>query len=360
MQSKDFANLANAGGNREFQVILGLPRNGSAVVKSRTEAALIARIVRALAGQSKPPGLIIGPGDDAALLSPRSGSRLVVTCDSFFETTHFYRNLHPPGMVGFKALARAASDLAAMGATPRFYFLALALPPSLAGIWLDKMLAGMARAARRLRLSLAGGDTSAQPAVSLTLTVVGETPHSTVVTRNGARAGDRLFVSGKLGEARLGLELLRRGKRRGPWAAPFLRRHFYPQPRIELGRWLAQNKLASAMIDISDGLSTDLHNLCRASEAGARIYAGHIPSVAVPPMTGLRADALRFALHGGDDYELLFAVPSRLAHRIPVSFRGLPLSCIGEITRGPAILLHDAGGKSRLLRSEGWDPFRPR
>lgn len=327
---------------------------------SRTEAALIARILRALTGQSKPPGLIIGPGDDAAVLSARSGSRLVVTCDSFFEKTHFYRNLHPPDVVGFKALARAASDLAAMGATPRFYFLALALPPSLAGIWLDKMLAGMARAARRLGLSLAGGDTSAQPAVSLTLTVVGEILDGTAVARDGARAGDRLFVSGRLGEARLGLELLRRARRHRPWATPFLRRHFYPQPRIELGRWLAQNKLASAMIDVSDGLSTDLHNLCRASEAGARIYAGHIPAVAVPARAGLRADALQFALHGGDDYELLLAVPSRLAHRIPVSFRGLRLSCIGEITREPTIFLQDANGRSKPLRAEGWDPFRSR
>jgi thiamine-monophosphate kinase len=330
------------------------------VVKSRTEAALIARIVRALAERSKPPGLTIGPGDDAAVLSPRPGSRLVVTCDSFFEETHFYRNLHPPDVVGFKALSRAASDLAAMGATPRFYFLALAMPASLAGIWLDKMLAGMARAARRLGLSLAGGDTSAQPTVSLILTVVGEIPQGLAVTRGGALAGDRLFVSGRLGEARLGLELLRRGKQRRSWATRFLRRHFYPQPRIALGRWLAQNKLASSMIDLSDGLSTDLHNLCRASEAGARIYTGQIPSVAIPRMAGLRANALQFALHGGDDYELLFAVPSRLAHRIPASFRGLRLSCIGEITGGPAILLQDANRKSKPLGAEGWDPFRAR
>lgn len=330
------------------------------MVKSRTEAALIARIVRALAGRGEPPGLTIGPGDDAAVLSPRPGSRLVVTCDSFFEKTHFSCNLHPPDVVGFKSLSRAASDLAAMGATPRFYFLALALPPSLAGVWLDKMLAGMARAARRLGLSLAGGDTSAQPTVSLILTVVGEIPRRMAVTRGGAHAGDRLFVSGKLGEARLGLELLRRGQWRRSWAKPFLRRHFYPQPRIHLGRWLAQNKLASAMIDISDGLSTDLHNLCRASDTGARIYSEQIPSLAVPRMIGLRTDALQFALHGGDDYELLFAVSSRLAHRIPASFRGLRLSCIGEVTPGPAILLQEANGKSKPLRPEGWDPFRSR
>lgn len=330
------------------------------MLKSRTEAALIARIVRALTGRSQPPGLTLGPGDDAAVLSPRPGSRLVVTCDSFFEKTHFYRNLHPPDAVGFKALSRAASDLAAMGATPRFYFLALAMPASLAGNWLEKMLAGMARAARRLGLVLAGGDTSAQPVVSLTLTVTGEVPRGRAVSRAGARPGDRLFVSARLGEARLGLELLRRGQSRRTWAAPLLRRHLYPLPRIALGRWLAQSKLASAMIDISDGLSSDLHNLCRASEVGARIYSGQIPSVAIPRVAGLRANALQCALHGGDDYELLFAVPSRLAHRIPASFRGLRLSCIGEITRGPAILLQDANRKSKPLRAEGWDPFRSR
>lgn len=323
-----------------------------------SESTVITRVFRALGAGRKSPGLQLGPGDDAAILAPRPGMQWVVTCDSFFEQTHFLPRVHPPDVVGHKALARAASDLAAMGTTPRFYLLALALPPSRTGAWLDHMLTGMANAARRLNVHLAGGDTSAQPAVSLTLTVLGEVRRGLAVTRSGARPGDHIFVSGRLGEARLGLELIRRGLWRRQLAAPFLDRHCYPVPRIELGRWLAQRRLASAMIDISDGFSSDLHNLCRASDVGAVIHSERIPFAGIPRIAGLRADALRFALHGGDDYELLFAVPARATHRIPAQFRGLPLTCIGEITKGKAIVLRNPLGRPKPLRPEGWDPFR--
>jgi len=327
-------------------------------LQSGGERALLARIFRALGAGGKSPGLLLGPGDDAALIAPRQGMQWVVTCDSFCEQTHFLLHGHPPDAVGYKALARAASDLATMGATPRFYLLAMALPPALTGAWLNRMLTGMARAARHCKLRLAGGDTSAQATVSLSLTVIGEAPRGFAVTRGGARPGHRLFVSGTLGEARLGLELTRRRLTRHREAAPFLRRHCYPEPRIELGCWLARNKLVSAMIDLSDGLSTDLHNLCRASGVGACIQSERLPAVAVPRIPGLRADALKFALHGGDDYELLFAVSSRVAHRIPASYRGLRLTCIGEVTRRKSVMLQDAAGKRDSLRAEGWDPFR--
>jgi thiamine-monophosphate kinase len=245
-----------------------------------------------------------------------------------------------------------------MGATPRFYLLALALPPSRAGKWLDGMLAGMAKAARRLGMTLLGGDTSAQSSICLSLTVIGEIGEGLAVRRIGARAGDGLYVSGVLGQARLGLELLRRGAGQERRARLPLRRHFFPQPRVELGRWLAQHRLASAMIDLSDGLSSDLHRLCRAGGVGAHVDASRIPCTRLPLMPGLRLDALQLALHGGDDYELLFAVPRRLAHRIPARFRGLRLTRIGEITKPRAVLLQDEHGQSKPLRSAGWDPFR--
>lgn len=326
------------------------------LVRPASEVTLIDRIVRELGRRAAAPRDLSGPGDDAAVLGVRQGMHWVVSCDWFSEQTHFLPAIHPPEAVGYKALARASSDLAAMGASPRYFLLALALPPARTGRWLDQMLAGMRHAARRLGVTLIGGDTSAQRTVSLTITVIGEVPPGRAISRSGARPGHRLFVSGKLGEARLGLELLRRGDRRRRFAAPFLRRHFYPQPRIALGQWLARNRLPSAMIDVSDGLSTDLRNLCRASGVGARLLSTRIPRVAVPPTLSL--DSLRLALDGGDDYELLFAVPPRLAHRIPARFQGLRLSCIGEITRRKALLLETPAGTCRLIRPQGWDPFR--
>lgn len=322
-----------------------------------SETAIIERIVRRL-GTRAVPREIIGPGDDAAVIASQPGRQWVVSCDSCFEKTHFLVDVHPAPVVGYKALARAVSDLAAMGATPRFYLLVLALPPSRAGKWLDGMLAGMADAARQLGLTLLGGDTSAQNSICLSLTVMGEIEKGLAIRRNGARAGDALFVSGVLGQARLGLELLRRGVGQGQGAKQLLRRHFFPQPRVALGRWLAQHRFASAMIDLSDGFSSDLHNLCRASAVGARVDAHRIPRVSLPVMPGPQPDALQLALHGGDDYELLFSVPRRLAHRIPERFRGLRLTRIGEITKRLAILLQDEHGRSKPLRSAGWDPFR--
>lgn len=331
--------------------------NRGETLKRASEHVLIDRILGKFHTRGRAPG-VIGPGDDAAVIAPRSGMQWVVSCDSFFADTHFLPDIHPPDVVGYKALARATSDLAAMGAAPLYFLLALALPPSHTGKWLDRMLAGMARAARGLGLQLIGGDTSAQKVISLSLTVIGEVRRGQAVTRQGARPGDLLFISGVLGKARLGLELIRRNFWRRKSLTRILRAHYFPQPRIALGQWLARNRLASAMIDLSDGLSTDLHNLCGAGGVGARIRADRIPRVASPAIREARLDALELALHGGDDYELLFAVPRRLSHRIPRRYQHVALTCIGEITKQKAIRVETSSGSSQPLRAHGWDPFR--
>jgi thiamine-monophosphate kinase len=336
-----------------------------------SESRLIERVVRKLPSQIA-GGLRIGIGDDAAVLRPRVGADWVLTTDAFLENVHFLLRVHPPEAIGYKALARATSDLAAMGARPRFFLLSLALPPSCTGKWFNRFLDGMARAARSFGLVLAGGDTTRNPLAAINLTVIGEVVPGQAVLRSGARPGDSICVSGTLGEAELGLRLLQRGGHKFParskWSPhprknlkSLLQKHLYPEPRLALGEWLAKNGTATAMIDTSDGFSTDLAHLCEASGVGARVWAARIPKVTMPnDLRKLNLDLLRLALDGGEDYELLFTVPRRLARRLPRAVRGVPVTIIGEITRGRRVLLIDDAGREKTLRPQGWDPFRKR
>lgn len=322
-----------------------------------SERSLIARV-----GKKVPSGaggdLRVGIGDDAAVLRLRGGKDWVVTTDAFLEGVHFLK-AHPPRMAGYKALARAASDLAAMGAQPRYFWLSLALPASHSGHWLDEFLRGMRHAAVSFGLVLAGGDTTKYPRVSVNLTVLGEMTAGQAVLRSGARTGDLIVVSGTLGEAEFGLRLLQRGLLRKKGAEKLLEKHLHPEPRLALGQWLSRTGLVSAMIDLSDGLSTDLGHLCEASGVGARIWAAKIPCVAIPAAwERLRLDPQRLALHGGDEYELLFTMPRRQARHLPRRFRGLPLTVIGETLRERSLSLIQANGQSGPLHPRGWDPFR--
>lgn len=333
-----------------------------------TEAKLIKRIAQAVPSRlvkGSSGALRLGIGDDAAVIVPNRGSDWVLSCDAFLEGVHFLADVHPPDSVGYKALVRAASDLAAMGATPRLFLLTLALPSERTGKWLDQFLRGMGRAARSLGMRLAGGDTSKAASISMSVTVLGEARRRRVVLRSGARPGDIIYVSGKLGRAQLGLELMHKGVGGQRRFAELVRPHLYPRIRVSLGRWLAERRIASAMMDLSDGLSTDLGRLTSASHVGARIEAERIPRVTIPAglakiVTGLNPDPLKMALHGGEDYELLFTVPRRkvkLLSRAP-AFR--ELSALGEITTDKHIILLGADGKAKNLAPQGWDPFRRR
>src|SRR5215472_7074882 len=202
-------------------------------------------------------GMHLGMGDDAALFAPRSGYQTILTCDWFLERTHFVRRIHPADAVGWKCLARAVSDIAAMGGEPKCFLLSLALPETPTGRWLDEFLAGLRRAAGKFQCQIAGGDTTRRRDVLIDVTVVGEVRTGQAVLRSGAKPGEVLFVSGSLGEADWGLKLLRDGKRPSR-NDPAVKKHLYPEPRIALGRWLSSSKLATAMMDLSDGLSSDL------------------------------------------------------------------------------------------------------
>jgi thiamine-monophosphate kinase len=304
-------------------------------------------------------GLHLGMGDDAALFQPAKGCEVILTCDWFLEGTHFLRDVHPPDAVGWKCLARALSDIAAMGGVPRCFLLSLALPATHTGRWLDGFLRGLGRASRRFQCVLAGGDTTRRKEILINVSVVGEVRSGKALLRSRAKPGEVLFVSGRLGEAELGLRLIRRSKRRLNLRDPLLQMHLYPEPRLALGHWLAEKRLVSAMMDLSDGLSVDLPRLCAASGVGAQIRADKIPTVRQGGVAGSAADDPKeLALHGGEDYELLFTVPKRKVRQLPRSFQGIPLTAIGEITRQRSLLLIDAAGQEAPLPKRGWDPFR--
>jgi thiamine-monophosphate kinase len=314
-----------------------------------------------LLAASAPGNVALGIGDDGAVLSPQGDTDWVLSCDAFLEGVHFLSGSYPPDSVGYKSLVRATSDLAAMGATPTLFLLTLALPANRTGAWLGSFLQGMGRAARRLGLRLAGGDTTKFPLVSISLTVLGEVEKGAAITRSGARPGDHIYVSGRLGRALLGFELLRRGLGGGAKYRRLLKPHLYPEARLELGAWLARKRLASAMMDLSDGLSTDLHRLCGSSAVGARLIAERIPAVQIPAIPRLargNLDPLSMALHGGEDYELLFTVPANKNSALRRAPGSAELTEIGEITRGREVVLVSSDGRGRRLKPQGWDPFK--
>jgi thiamine-monophosphate kinase len=304
--------------------------------------------------------IALGVGDDAALFRPKPRQEAILTCDWFLEGTHFLRAKHPPDAVGWKCLARAVSDVAAMGGTPRCFLLSLALPRTHTGRWLALFLKGLERASHKFQCTLAGGDTTLKDEILINVTVVGEVPRGLAVPRSGAREGDLIYVSGTLGEAELGLQLLRRRKGLASRRYPLLKKHLYPEPRLELGRWLARKKIATAMMDLSDGLSSDLARLCAASSVGALLDHHHFPAVLVPRSFGRAVDqSLQLALHGGDDYELLFTAPPGKLPSWPWKFKKLPICPIGVITSGSKVVYFESG-KPLILRPRGWDPFPKR
>jgi thiamine-monophosphate kinase len=308
------------------------------------EKSLIERVRRAAATRGQRAGR--GIGDDCAVLLLPRGHEALITTDFNLEGVHFRREWHPPNAVGHRCLARGLSDIAAMGGIPRAVFLSLALPPDLPQTWVDKFIAGLLKLAAQFSVPLAGGDTAQSPAGILAdIVVLGSVPAGQAVLRSGARPGDFLYVTGTLGSATAALNRLRNGKKLRPRSHP---KHFYPQPRIAVGQFLREKKLASAMIDISDGLSTDLGHICEESGVGAVVYAEALPAAG-------GKDGLMLALHGGDEYELLFS--ARPERHIPKQIAGVPVSRIGEILSTTNMRLATADGKTQPLRPAGWEHF---
>ena len=300
-----------------------------------SELEIVERIRRRVA-LPRASGLVLGIGDDCAIFRPRGASEdLLFTTDLLIEGVHFLRETHGAGDVGWKALARGLSDIAAMGGEPRFCLLSLALAPWVETRWLAGFYSGLLRLAARTRTPLMGGDLGHAEKTMCDIVVCGAVPRGGALRRDGARAGDAIYVSGALGGSALGLS---KGSGRA-W-----RRHLRPQPRLALGRFLRARLRATAAMDLSDGLSLDLHRLSLDSGLSAQIQAP-------PRFPGATWEQ---ALHGGEDYELLFTVPARV--RVPRDFEGVPLTRIGAMRQGrPGAVELEGAPLARL----GYDHFRP-
>lgn len=303
-------------------------------------------------------GVRLGIGDDCALLRPRAGEELAVTTDLSIEGRHFRLGWHPPESVGHRTLARGLSDLAAMGARPVAAFLSLGLPRELTvtsssgKAWVERFLDGLLALAALHGVPLAGGDLAESPVAIADIVLTGAVPKGKALLRSGAHPGDRIYVTGSLGGAAAELAALGvapdlfAAKTAATAASP----HLYPQPRLAQGLWLRKRGLASAAMDLSDGLSTDLAHLCQASGVAAEVEGAALP---LGP-----AASLQQALHGGEDYELLFTAPP--SARIPRSIAGVAITAIGWIrdkeSGDPDVILHAASGPQPLL-PQGWEHF---
>jgi thiamine-monophosphate kinase len=308
-------------------------------------------LIAALRRRVRPLSAIAaGIGDDCAVLRIPENHEMLVTTDFSLEGIHFRRDWHSPETTGHRCLARGLSDIAAMGGDPVAAFLSLALPPKLPQRWVIRFFDGLLQLAAEFNISLAGGDTSQSPsAVLADIVVVGSVPRGKAILRSGARPGDRIYVTGKLGEPAAALAALRSGKKIHADGYP---RHFTPEPRLKIGQYLRRHGLASSMIDLSDGLSTDLSHLCRESGVGAEIDSAAVP----PALAGkpAREVPLELALHGGEDYELLFTS----SKPIPAKIAGVSITEIGRIVRGKKLTLITPAGARKMLRPEGWENFR--
>lgn len=311
----------------------------------------------------KAPGARLGIGDDAALVRAGRGRDFILTTDLSIEGVHFQRRLHPARAVGHRALARSLSDIAAMGGVPRYALLSVAFTRATTRAWIKEFFQGLLKLASRYNVEVIGGDTAVVGRAGMVdVMVVGEVASGKALRRSGARPGDHILASGRLGLSALGLRTLKSRQRtqgrarrpaKGQSEAASVRAHLYPEPRIELGNYLRRNRLASALMDISDGLSIDLNRLCEASGVGAELQAEQIPG----PEHLKPAKSLDLALHGGEDYELLFTVPARKASRLPAEFHGVPLHCLGRIKASPGIILIHPNGARTPLKSGGYDHF---
>jgi thiamine-monophosphate kinase len=318
-----------------------------------------------------PSSLSLGIGDDAAIIQQRSGRETIITTDLLVEDIDFRLNSTTPWLLGYKALAVSLSDIAAMGARPHYALLSIGIPRH---TWetdfVDQLYEGFFTLAETYRVTLIGGDVSRTPErIVIDAIVIGDAALGHSVRRSGARPGDHIFITGTLGGAAAGLRLIEQGARletkpsrssHSQSIEQLILRQLRPEPRVPWGALLGEEHLATAMIDISDGLSSDLTHLCRESNVGANVDAARIPiDSSVIDICGRRAlDPLMLALHGGEDFELLFTIRPRDLKHLPRALGGVPVTYLGDVTDDARHIQITEGSHVWDLRPEGFMHFK--
>jgi thiamine-monophosphate kinase len=307
----------------------------------------------------KGPGVVMGIGDDAAVLTPSAGKVLLVTTDLLLEGVHFQLEFTDPYRLGRKALAVNLSDIAACGGTPTAFLVSLAVPPETEMAAVQALYKGMMEQAHLYGVSLIGGDTSRGKEWMISITLIGEVEERNCVYRHGAKPGDWIFVTGTLGDSALGLKMLKKGVKQGY----LIERHRDPTPRVKEGGEIARQGLALSMIDISDGLVADLGHIAEQSNVGAEVRLSRLPlsEEYQKEIVSYSSDPYQLALTGGEDYELLFtAAPAKeravakLAQEL-----GIPITSIGKIVdAAQGVIIYTEDGKEYPIAQRGHDHFK--
>lgn len=330
----------------------------------RSEFGLIRRLQAQAARPD--PQVFKGIGDDTAIIKTSTTEWTLLTTDLLAEGVHFDPATSSFPDIGYRAAIANLSDIAAMGGRPRFMLVSIAIPPTCSTSQIEQLYRGMMQAGAPYDLRLVGGDTSAsKTGLFLNITLTGVVKPRQALLRSGARAGDRLYVTGTLGDSRAGLDFLtsrRRPKLRPSDARFLLARHHRPSARIAEGLWLAEQGLAGAAIDLSDGLTGDLRHICEESGVGADIIAGALPISPACRAYALACglDPAEIALQGGEDYELLFSVPLRKQSRFEALMgkTGFHMTCIGSITpRASGLRLKTEAGATQPLPLTSYEHF---
>ena len=338
------------------------------------ELALVEKI-RTLAGEasrrSRRSGTRLGAvrhgiGDDCAVLAGSDTQDLLVTTDLCLQDIHFRLDWQSASWIGHHCLLRGLSDIAAMGGEPAAAFLSLAIPPGIRQEWIDGFFSGLLQLAKRFRVTLAGGDIGAsRSGIATDIVVVGTVPKGRAILRSGAKPGDLVYVSGLLGRSADALARLRSRKTRS--SSSNLQTKDIAEPRLQVGEWLRRHNKATAMIDISDGLSTDIMHICNESGVCAVLFREAIPFDRSRKRSfgeRFEEDTRRYvyALHGGDDYELLFTAPR--AKAVPRRIAGTEITAIGEVVARkrstPLVTVVHGDGRVEALSGAGWEHFSSR
>ncbi len=343
------------------------PASRTATLQTVGEFGLIRELLKHC--QTLHADVIQGIGDDAAILRTSNKQALIASTDLAIEGVHFDFTFESFKDVGYRIAVANVSDIAAMGGTPKYLLVAMAVPPSYAVKDLRALYEGFKKPCQTYGISLVGGDTSSSKSgLFLCLTILGEAPPEQVLTRQGAKVGDHVYVTGTLGDSKAGLQILQRqakqksSKAGQPYEIFLKKRHLRPTPRLPIGQHLASNHLAHAAIDVSDGLSGDIHHLCQSSQVGIELWGSHIPlsRQCQAYTTAQDHNPIDFALAGGEDYELLFTIAPRHQDKVATLAKDLrtQMTCIGKIKpRSYGLRLKLEGGISRNILSKSYDHF---